>query len=89
MGFISKLFLRFSNTACKKKALAPQLANEECELSEELVSLITAAALLALKDDPDFKLTPDLKYNAPDMAYAQSGRAQIFASRNFTPYHRY
>lgn len=89
MGFISKLFSRFANTPCKEEALAPQQAKGEGELSEELVSLITAAALSALKDDPDFKLTPNLKYNAPDMAYAQSGRAQIFASRNFTPYHRY
>ena len=88
MGFISKLFSRFANTAPQKEEANLQ-SNGEGELSEELVALITAAALSALKNDPDFKLTPDLKYNAPDMAYAQSGRAQIFASRNFTPYHRY
>ena len=88
MGFISKLFSRFANTTPQKEEANLQ-SNGEGELSEELVALITAAALSALKNDPDFKLTPDLKYNAPDMAYAQSGRAQIFASRNFTPYHRY
>lgn len=88
MGFISKLFSRFANTAPKKEETNLH-SNDEGELSEELVALITAAALSALKNDPDFKLIPDLKYNAPDMAYAQSGRAQIFASRNFTPYHRY
>ncbi len=88
MGFISKLFSRFANTA-PQNGEANLQSNGEGELSEELVALITAAALSALKNDPDFKLTPDLKYNAPDMAYAQSGRAQIFASRNITPYHRY